>query len=335
MDLAYRLEGVRHCYGNKTVLCIDEQAIELNRIVGIVGHNGSGKSTLLRLLALLEHPTRGKVHYFAESKEPMFEIALLPQEPYLLRRSVFSNVSYGLEIRGCGKNEIRQRVYDALSWVGLDPEGFACRRWYALSGGEAQRVALAARLVLRPRVLLLDEPTTSVDAESGRKIREAILKARNEWGTTVIVSSHDRQWLFDVCDTIIHLFRGRVVGSGVENIVFGPWRKLEGDLWIKIFPDGQKFLCPGVPGCNAVGLIDPSDMHMFPEATGSKYKRRACCIHGTVSGLSMVRSTGDIIATVYAGGEPFSAKVSGCVEQFTPGRRVILLAYPDKIRWMS
>jgi tungstate transport system ATP-binding protein len=97
--------------------------------------------------------------------------------------------------------------------LGLDPDTFARRQWDELSGGEAQRVALAARLVLNPRVLLLDEPTASVDARSSELIRSASLRARNDWGTTLVIASHDREWLYDVCDEVLHLFKGVPAGK--------------------------------------------------------------------------------------------------------------------------
>ena len=101
----------------------------------------------------------------------------------LKKRTVYKNIAYGLKVRG-DRDNLTQSVHDALNMVGLDPDAFAQRQWDELSGGEAQRVALAARLVLKPRVLLLDEPTASVDAASSELIRVASLRARSEWGTT-------------------------------------------------------------------------------------------------------------------------------------------------------
>ena len=125
-------------------------------------------------------------------------VALLPQEPFLLKRTVLTNVAYGLQIRKVRANR-RERVAEALGVGRARRPGVRPSARYALSGGEAQRVALAARLILRPEVLLLDEPTTSVDAFSARLIRDAVLKARADWGTTLVIASHDRQWLAEIC----------------------------------------------------------------------------------------------------------------------------------------
>ena len=210
----YGLEGVTQEYAGRTVLSIGFLTIERQSIVGITGHNGSGKSTLLRILAFLEKPAHGRV--FWEGKPCSTsqgrlggKVTMLPQEPYLLKRSVINNVAYGLKVRGTKDPD--GKVAEVLNMVGLAPEKFSGRSWHQLSGGEAQRVALAARLVLRPRVLLLDEPTTSLDRESARRIKEASLAARKEWGTTLVVVSHDMGWLESVCDNILVLADGRLV----------------------------------------------------------------------------------------------------------------------------
>jgi tungstate transport system ATP-binding protein len=133
---------------------------------------------------------------------------MMPQEPYLLKRSVENNVAYGLKVRGV--KDWRNQVKEVLNRVGLSPEHFSRRPWYELSGGEAQRVALAARLVLRPRVLLLDEPTTSLDAESAERIKTAVRAARKEWKTTLVVVSHDTKWLDTLCDQILFMAYGEL-----------------------------------------------------------------------------------------------------------------------------
>jgi tungstate transport system ATP-binding protein len=211
----YRLDGVVQKYGERTVLSIDDLQIQEGRIIGLVGHNGSGKSTLLRLLAFLEDPVRGRVHYLGKACTTRQawvrrQVTLLPQEPYLLKRSVASNVGYGLKVRG--EDPSHRRVADVLEMVGLGPADFSRRPWHALSGGEAQRVALAARLILKPRVLLLDEPTTSLDEESTKRIQQASLGARTNWGTTLVVASHDTPWLDSVCDRILKVAKGEVTG---------------------------------------------------------------------------------------------------------------------------
>ncbi len=214
--LLYRLEDIIQKYGGRVVLGVDSLSIESKRIIGLVGHNGSGKSTLLRILAFLEAPAQGKVFFQGKACSTRQDwvrrkVTLLPQEPYLLKRSVEANVAYGLRVRG--EDRRSEKAREVLDMVGLRPEEFARRSWHELSGGEAQRVALAARLILKPQVLLLDEPTTSLDAESIRRIKEASLAARTHWDTTLVVASHDMAWLESVCDKILTLESGRLTIS--------------------------------------------------------------------------------------------------------------------------
>ncbi|MBW2181462.1 MAG: ATP-binding cassette domain-containing protein, partial [Deltaproteobacteria bacterium] len=146
----YNISSLKHSYTDKTVLAIEHLTVQPASIVGLIGPNGSGKSTLLKLLGLIERPTQGRILFNGHlvgpfSNEARFLITLLPQEPFLMKRSVFNNVAYGLKLRGNGKDVV-DRVHEALSLVGLPGKDFARRPWYALSGGETQRVALAARL---------------------------------------------------------------------------------------------------------------------------------------------------------------------------------------------
>lgn len=215
MGELYRLSRVVQQYNGRTALELDSFVIHEGSIVGLSGHNGSGKSTLMRMLAFLEEPASGQIFYNGSpvggnGSGLRREVTMLTQEPYLLKRSVFRNVSYGLELRGAGREEIESSVSESLIQVGLDPDSFVNRQWYELSGGEAQRVALAARLAIKPRVLLLDEPTASLDRESTLLIHEAAVKVREKHGTTLVIVSHDHLWLEDVSDTIFKFASGKM-----------------------------------------------------------------------------------------------------------------------------
>jgi len=208
------LNGVRQEYSGRAVLDVPQFSLDAGQIIGLAGPNGSGKSTLLRILAFLDSPASGSLRFLGRSVgsddlEAHRNITLLTQEPYLLKRTVFANVAYGLKVRG--EKDIRARVHRALELVGLAPAAFASRFWFELSGGETQRVALAARLALRPRLLLLDEPTASLDKESAVLVRRAALAARDRDGTAMVIASHDLPWLNDVCDRIHYVEHGRFV----------------------------------------------------------------------------------------------------------------------------
>ncbi len=204
----YSLRDVRHHYNGRAVLAVDALEVPRGIILGLCGSNGAGKSTLLRFLAFLERPRQGGIVF---AGTPALDLAslrrratLLLQRPVLLRRSVFENVAFGLRARK-ETADLSRKVSEALEAVGLPFAAFARRSWRELSGGEAQRVAMAARLVLRPEVLLLDEPTSSLDPESEERITAAARLARDRHGATVVVVSHDLAWLRGLCDTVLRL----------------------------------------------------------------------------------------------------------------------------------
>jgi len=245
MSCLYKLQNIEQYYDGKKVLNIDNLTLEENQIIGLFGPNGSGKSTLLSLLSFINQPTSGEVSFNGVSNNKLDidvkqSIVTLPQNPYLLKRSVYENIAYGLKLRKDTSN-IKERVNEALSLVGLDIS-FSSRKWSALSGGESQRVALAARLILKPKVLILDEPTVGVDTNSAQLIKEAVLQAKQKYNTTILVSSHDHNWLNHICDERIALFQGELVQSGSVNLVFAPWEKDENNNLVKTFMDGQELV---------------------------------------------------------------------------------------------
>ena len=195
MSVLYRCRDLTQCYGGRTVLRLPELSVARGEVLALTGPNGAGKSTLLRLLAFLESPASGELCFHGTpGRPPRQDVTLLLQDPYLFKASVFENVVYGLRVRG-RRHDLRQAAEGAMLAVGFTPEQDMLRRsWKALSGGEKQRVALAARLVLRPLVLLLDEPTSSVDAASAKAIETAV-RAAALAGTTVVAASHDMVWL--------------------------------------------------------------------------------------------------------------------------------------------
>jgi len=229
--------------------------------------------------------------------------------------------------------DVGQRAEEALSLVGLPFKDFVRRPWYALSGGEAQRVALAARLALKPKVLLLDEPTASVDAASAQLIKEASLRARQELGTTLIIASHDWQWLYEICDAILHLFKGRIFGTGRETIIFGPWQKLGTEKWGKILSDGQRLLVPAPPNQEAAAVIDVWSV----SEDGSTIAGEDIVLGGTVSRLNLERKTGQLFATILVGDLPFTVGLTsqpGKEQTIFPGKTIFIRYRLDQIKWI-
>ena len=192
----YRLDSLRKCYGSNVALDIEELTIAEGRLYTLTGANGAGKSTLLSILAFLTPPTSGEIFYAGKRvvwepgsmEEYRRKVTLLHQSPFLFGGTVYDNVAFGLKARGVQGEAQQRRVDKALAGVGL--QGFRDRKARELSGGEAQRVAMARALVLEPEVLLLDEPLANIDRETTGLLETAIasLPAR---GTTVVLITHD------------------------------------------------------------------------------------------------------------------------------------------------
>lgn len=249
-----------------------------------------------------------------------------------MKRNVFENVTYGLKLRGGGRL-LMKKAHKALAMVGMSSDEFIQRPWYALSGGEAQRVALAARLALKPKVLLLDEPTASVDAGSAQLIREAALRARQESGTTLVIASHDLQWLFEICDEVLHLFKGKIFGKGRESVIFGPWHELSAGQWGKILPDAQLLRVPAPPSPDAAALIDLISADMEP----SHRTDEMIFLKGIVSRLSLEKKTGHVFATILIGGHPFTMRMAPSQKErhkIYPGDTISVHYRIDQVTWI-
>jgi tungstate transport system ATP-binding protein len=185
--------------------------------VALVGANGCGKSTLLRLLHGLTSPTAGQIE-----REPETRQAMLFQRPHLLRLSALGNIALGLWLHGKRWSEARAMAVTALQRVGL--AGLAQRNARKLSGGEQQRVALARAWALAPQVLLLDEPTASLDPHAKREVEALInefTKPNSEM--TLIFASHNLGQVKRLASRVIYLEHGRVLADlPVAEFFAGP-----------------------------------------------------------------------------------------------------------------
>jgi len=178
--------------GENFNLNIKSLELQSRRIYALTGPNGAGKSTLLRVMALLTLPQKGTVSFANAAADSLAQqrkkITLVEQSPYLLEGSVYHNLAFGLRLRGIHGNEQKNRINLALGMVGLD--GFEGRKTRELSGGEVQRVALTRALVLKPEILLLDEPTSNIDSKSLEAF-ETLISSLPGHGITVVFSTHD------------------------------------------------------------------------------------------------------------------------------------------------
>jgi len=203
---------------------LEVESLELRpgKIYVLHGPNGSGKSTLLYILALLLEPSAGELCFNGTPVKSAKErqrlrrlITLVEQSPFLFNRTVYQNLSFGLRLRGVRSDLQRRQIEQALHSVGL--EGFEERRATELSGGETRRVALARAMVLRPQLLLLDEPTAGLD-KAALPLFEHCLAALPDQGTTVVVASHDTDQPHRLGGTILRLDRGRLVQAASGSL---------------------------------------------------------------------------------------------------------------------
>jgi tungstate transport system ATP-binding protein len=195
-EAIYCLENLTKQYDDRTVLHVEHLKIYAGEILAVVGPSGAGKSTLLRQLNFLERPTAGCLSFkghSANGTSPSLEtrrkVTTVFQRPVLLNRSVAANVAYGLNIRGKRGKLIEQPVAAVLAQVGLADLARTSAR--TLSGGEAQRVALARSLVVEPEVMLMDEPTANLDPYNVKLIEQIITRVNREQGTTIVLVTHN------------------------------------------------------------------------------------------------------------------------------------------------
>jgi spermidine/putrescine ABC transporter ATP-binding subunit len=180
----------------------------------LLGPSGCGKTTLMRMLAGFEIPTEGEVLLDGQNvagEEPNKLPVNMVFQSYAVfpHMSVFDNVAYGLKVTGVGKAEIKTRVEEALEMVQLS--GFADRMPDQMSGGQRQRVALARALVKRPRVLLLDEPLSALDAKLRDAMRMELVRLQEQVGITFIMVTHDQDEALAMADRIAVMNKGEVI----------------------------------------------------------------------------------------------------------------------------
>ena len=176
-------------------LQIKQLRLETGKLYALQGENGAGKSSLLQILALLLQPQRGRlqfagqtVNYKTNALRLRRQITLLEQNPLLFSGTVEQNLEFGLKLRGISGRERHQRIEQALETTGL--QGFNQRSTAKLSGGEIRRVALARALALRPKLLLLDEPTANLDVAQVAAL-ERFLVGLPQQGITLVIATHD------------------------------------------------------------------------------------------------------------------------------------------------
>ncbi len=219
------LKNISHSYGKKVVLenlCLD---IEANKLVCLLGGSGSGKTTILRIIAGLENPQKGEIIVHNQVLTQNNSLLIPPNKrnmgfifqdlalwPHL---SVFNNIAFGLKEHKV--NNIEDKVYEILDYFGI--KDLAEKFPHQLSGGQKQLVAISRSLVLRPSILLMDEPLNNLDVKLKRRMLAYIKKLKHEFNLTIVYVTHDHKEAFSIADKIVILDNGKIQEiGGIEQI---------------------------------------------------------------------------------------------------------------------
>jgi len=211
------------CFGQTVALDRMTFTVSAGETVSLLGPSGCGKTTTLRLISGFEEPDAGAIEIAGESmigKRPYERNVGLLFQHYALfpHMTVAENVAYGLRHRGWAKGEIPARVAEMLQLVQL--EGFEARRPAQLSGGQQQRVALARVLATSPKLVLLDEPLSALDAKLREQLRLELKQILTSVGSTTIVVTHDQEEAMSLADRIIVMNRGRIEQQGSPDEIY-------------------------------------------------------------------------------------------------------------------
>ncbi len=217
------LKNVTKRFGSNTVIDNLELSIPQGHMVTLLGPSGCGKTTVLRLVAGLEKPSSGKIFIDGEDVTDRSiqqrDICMVFQSYALFpHMSLGENIGYGLKMLGRPKAEIRERVKEALELVDLG--GFEERYVDQISGGQQQRVALARALILKPKVLLFDEPLSNLDANLRRSMREKIRELQQQFNITSLYVTHDQSEAFAVSDAVLVMNKGKIMQIGTPQTLY-------------------------------------------------------------------------------------------------------------------
>lgn len=225
------IRNLRHYYHGKKILDIPYFQVGQGECLVIIGPNGAGKSTLLRIASLLEKPSEGEIFFRGNKVTAQNELAFRRRIVYLLDRPLFfrgkvkDNLLYGLKIRGVSKKEQAQRLEEIRELFHLhcllesDPQ--------ELSAGEKQRVNLARALIIKPDLLLLDEPFSSLDLNLKNEIMAEFQTIRKKRGQTTVMVTHNREEAFYLAERLAIMMAGQIKQTGPPEEILALPRSMD------------------------------------------------------------------------------------------------------------
>ncbi|MCQ3979887.1 MAG: ABC transporter ATP-binding protein [Anaerolineae bacterium] len=329
------------------------------RITALLGPSGCGKTTLLKLIAGLLHPSQGDVTFDGQSvlntpAERRGAVMVFQNHLLFPYMSVGDNVGFGLKMQGVDHQTIRRRVADMLELVQLP--GYEKRRPRQLSGGQQQRVALARALVVQPRVLLLDEPLSNLDAHLRGEMRDLILAVQRQLGITTVFVTHDQEQAITLADQIALMFEGHLHQFGRPHAFYERpasvrvARFFGGTNFVPGLKHGSQvetalgiFHCPGPsnhPDGPVTLTIRPEHLHLSQNGikqNGVEAMIQSCLYLGVSARIKVQACPASGRRTCSADQTSIPLEIvtsTTHLEQFGEGQRVTLHFPPDKI-WLA
>lgn len=216
--------NLKKSFGSNMVINIPHLKIKSGQITAIIGPSGAGKSTLISLINGLTIPTEGRVviegDEFSVNKDYKDcirkNMTMVFQEPVMFKTTLKKNIQYGLKIRGL--KDFDNDIFQVAKTLGLEEK--LNQSATTLSGGEASRAALARAIVIKPRLLLLDEPTSNLDPQNVYIIETALMEMQKMLGNTILVVTHNMFQAKRIADNIIFILNGEIIECGMVKDIF-------------------------------------------------------------------------------------------------------------------
>ena len=240
--MSIHVKNINHIYRKglpEESIALDDVSLNIddNELVGIIGHTGSGKSTLVQHLNGLLKPSSGEIFVdgvnLTDSKISMIDVrkkvGLVFQYPeyQLFEETVEKDIAFGPKNLGLDESEIQRRVEESMELVGLNYSEFSQKSPFDLSGGQKRRVAIAGVIAMKPKVLILDEPTAGLDPQTHQDILKMIKNIHKSEGNITIFISHNMNDIADICDKVVVMDDGKCLMMDTPKNVFAESDKLK------------------------------------------------------------------------------------------------------------